>query len=134
MRNKIGLVFGIILGFWFVLVGCDNGNSPGNSVPQSVTYISSDGQNSYILEITENFNRARYVVKPGDCYSLKIECPGGDIKISTGVVQSIDNDGLNLKPSNANDIFKIDVSSGKMISITGKITFEDNSNITISNK
>ena len=129
-KNSILLgVLVIALVFTITIVGCDDDNSKSQTVIyESFDYESIDtAGNTYILVITGKTSRATYTSVKGDSYELTIKKVGYPNKESKGNVSTIGTDGiLGLKPKKADsEPFNVNVSSGKMTAITGKITLED---------
>jgi len=129
--KKLLLALAVItLLFAMTIVGCDDDSTDDGSTDngtQKVNYESIDAVgNTYILTITEKTSRAVYKGTKGDDYVLTIKQSGQPDKESKGVVSTIGADGvLSLKPTKADDMFDVKVSSGKMTAITGTITLED---------
>jgi len=129
--KKLLLVLAAItLLFAITIVGCDDDSTNDDSTDngtQKVKYESIDANgNTYILTITGKTSRAAYKGAKGDDYVLTIKQSGQPDKESKGVVSTIGADGvLSLKPTKADDMFDVKVSSGKMTAITGTITLED---------
>jgi len=123
MKNffKVLQVSALVAVIGFAMAGCDNGNSPGDPGPQTVTYRGTgDDGSEYTLKIT------------GDNYELTVTPTSGPPKTSSGTVTKTGND-LTLTPSGADpeDSFTISVNTtGGITEIEGTITFTDNSTQT----
>jgi hypothetical protein len=95
----------------FMAASCDNGTGGGSS-PTSATYTSYDGDRTeYKLVITKAAGRAAYNPKSGDSYKLTITFINGDIKISTGTVESVTSVAIKLKPNGGETTVTVTVSS-----------------------
>jgi hypothetical protein len=112
MANK-KFLFGmwvLVLAFWFVLTGCDNGNNSDSKI--EVYKGTSDGT-EYTLTIRD-----------GSIYELKVGS-----KLSSGSVESNSNFTFILKPSGSETTFTVMVSSSGITGMNGTITFTDNSTV-----
>ena len=141
MKNAIKLFGNLNIIALTALIGLSIAACRGDGInyaaplPRTATYISTDTEgNTYTLSITEDLSRAVssravYVGKTGDHYVLEIRLTNGKVETSRGTVVSVSAQGVNLQPSNASsaaESFTADVSSGKLLSISGTIKFEDN--------
>lgn len=117
------------------LAGCGDSGPGGGGTPQSVTY-SNTAPNGDKYELTITESNALYAAQVGDSYELKVTYQNGQVKISLGTVQSVvSGTSFTLRPSNAvgSAAFSITVNANAVITeitITGTITYEDNSPAT----
>jgi hypothetical protein len=116
----IALVFG--------MTACSNGGGGGSapppppSDPTSTVYESTNGSDTYILEITSSAtgnNRAAYNPKDGDDYNLTI-IQISDPKTSKGKVKTNPN-GFALTPNGSTTSFTVSISNDRMNKIEGTI-------------
>jgi hypothetical protein len=111
--------------FSVALAGCNGG---GGS--ESVTYSGTVSGSEYTLRITAS--KAAYTPVSGDSYRLTVTPAGGASKTSSGTIQSAGSTSFTLKPSNASVSFTITInSSGGITTISGTITFTDNTTATV---
>jgi len=137
MKNvkKILSIISLMLVITLTLASCGNGTTnplPAARTPQKTVYRSGDIEgNVYRLEVTENVSgRAAYIPQAGDTYVLKIIYADTDkeSQTSSGTVEAKAADGtLELKPAVAAVTFTIKIEDAGMKTISGTITFEDNS-------
>ena len=116
MKTKRFLVCGLMAVISLAFVACG-----GSGAETSITYTGSKDGETYSLEITKNTNRAAYTPVTGDNYILTL---GG--KISTGTVSGVNGNVLTLKPSNSETPFTATISGNTLVSLTGTITYTDN--------
>jgi len=135
MKAKIVLIwFFMVLALvsGFILAGCDSESSPiasgsdtsstGDPASSTVTYSGTSDSISYTLVISPPSGKA---VAVGYVYILTT-VSGGVVKISTGIVAEILNNGFTFQPSYNNaPVFMVIISGSSINSITGIITFTD---------
>jgi len=99
MKNKIKTIgviaLAVIIGFSMAACGGE-GTPADNSSVQPGTFISTDGTNTYELEISAS--GARAAIKGGESYTLKVT--GSQNGTSTGTVKSADKGKLKLLDKN----------------------------------
>jgi len=150
MKNTIKLLgiiaFAAIIGFSFTSCGgggttstTPGGTTPGagSTEPNSVTYISKDATNTYVLDISRsasaNISRAAFTPKQDDVFTLTIiVTQTGAIKgVTSGTVAST-GASLTLTVMGGAEL-TVTVTGGGMTAIqvtTGTITLNDNTSFT----
>jgi hypothetical protein len=92
--------------------------------PQTVTYsgTANDGS-TYTLKVTENSSRAAYAPEEDDEYELTF-VTGSSTQRSTGIVISVSDTTIELKPSNsAGTTFTVTVSGNGLTKLNGTVTW-----------
>jgi hypothetical protein len=94
-------------------VSCDDSkNSSDDVTPGTVTYISTAGELTYTLAVTQNLNRAAYAPQANDTYTLEI-AEGTTIRRSNGRI-------TNVSVTAGNTVLRL--SNGTNLSVTINIT------------
>jgi hypothetical protein len=135
MKNLYKVIIAIVavIGFSFAACGDDGGGTA--AAPQSVTYISKDGDgNIYTLEITENTKRsARYAANEGDDFKFTVELfKDGTYTVALTVSGKVESgsSGVNINITVNDKPLNITVSGTDMTVISGTIVLDNNEEIT----
>ena len=113
----------LAVAFVFAIVSCGDGAESGGSI-KSVTYKGFKDGVTYTLKITENKSRA-YLPQADDTYNLRFGA-----KESSGTVTEFDSGTITLKPDNSTETFSAWVSGTSLLTLTGKITYTDETSET----
>jgi hypothetical protein len=123
MKNAYKLL-GIVvlaLAIVFSFMACDSGTGGGD--PTSITYISTNGTNTYKLTVSKAA-KAAYTPAEGDSYVLIIysgsSASGAELGRSTGTIKGSGSEFTLDGEGTANN--KVTVSNGRMTAIEGSIT------------
>jgi len=122
-----------VIGFSMAACGGGDDNNPPPPVPQSVTYVSEDGNgNLYTLVITENTSRsARYTAKAGDSFTFKVELFNNGVYsvalLFSGTVGAVEDNGTEIEISITvnGEALTITIEDTEMTLISGDIVDED---------
>jgi hypothetical protein len=127
MKNKFKLLGIIVLvaliGFFFASCGDEGGSGGTAEPPKTAMYSGAAADGSvYTLKIIEK--SGKYAAQDGDSYILYL-VKDGITKTSSGTV-TVAGSTLTLKPASATVTFEIVINETGITSITGTITFTDN--------
>ena len=124
MKRLLSLGLPVLaLALSLALVSCGSDGSSDNGTPETVTFISTSGDATYTLTVTQGAARATYHPVNGDTYVLTITRPGSPARTSSGTVTvSIQSGNTVLALSSGIDLKVTISSSGGVTRIEGTIT------------